>query len=292
MTDSFGVMDFSSLKKENQVNGASRPLDSEITVSEANLEEIITASQQYLTFLLVTSSRVPGGAAFVDDVRDAIERYTGTIRFALLDADLEPRVAAALRLQSLPAAMVFIKGQLQPLFEGIVTKEQLEPVLDNLVQIASHEGLHTEEVAPKADQAQLPPELEAAYQAMEQGDFDTAKTHFVSYLEGHPQDEEAKKGLAMSELLKRTEGADLQAGREAAAANPADVCAQLHGADLDLLGGHVEDAFSRLLTTFRDADSDEDKTIVRTRLLELFDVVGASDERVQHARKRLSRLMF
>lgn len=292
MTDSFGVMDFSSLKKENQVNGASSPLASEITVSEANLEALITESQQFLTFMLVTSSRVPGGASFVDDVREAIERYSGTIRFALLDADLEPRVAAALRLQSLPAALVFIKGQLQPLFEGVVTKEQLEPVLDNLVQIAAHEGLHTEAVPEKAESPQLPEELAAAYAAMEQGEFEVAKSHFASYLEVHPQDEEAKKGLAMIALLKRTEGADLQAGRQAAAANPADASAQLHAADLDLLGGHVEDAFSRLLTTFRDSDSESDKEALRGRLLELFDVVGASDERVQHARKRLSRLLF
>ena len=90
--------------------------------------------------------------------------------------------------------------------------------------------------------------------------------------------------------MRRTQSVDLQAGREAAASNPKDIDAQLLAADLDLLGGHVDDAFARLLTSFRDTPSERDR--IRERLLELFDVVGVEDERVLQARKKLSRLMF
>ncbi len=291
MTDGYGVMDFSTLKKENQTSGTSEPLKGEVTVTEEALEGLIQSSQQQVTFLLVTSARVSGGAAFVDDVRSAVARHVGTIRLAIVDADTQPRVAAALRIQSMPAAMLLLKGQLQPLFEGIVGKDQLGPLLDNIAQVAAQEGLQTAEPVEEPDEPELPAEMAAAYSAMEAGDFENARTHFSSYLESNPGDSEAKKGIAMVALLKRTAGADLNSGREAAAANPADVDAQLNAADLDLLGGHVDDAFARLLTTFRDSDAEQRDTI-RERLLELFDVVGPEDSRVGAARKRLSRLMF
>lgn len=288
MTDSFSMLDFNSLKKENQVNGASEPIAGEISVSEANLEEIIKSSQQKIIFMLVTSSRVPAGASFVDEMRETLSRYSDTISFALLDADAEPRVAAALGLNSLPAALIFLKGQLQPLFEGVVGKEQLEPVLQNLVQLAAQEGMQN---SPTNEEANTPQELEAAFTALEAGDFETAKTKFSEHLETHPHDEEAKKGLAMIELFKRTENVELNESRRQAADNPEDISAQLLAADLDLLGGHVDDAFGRLLSSFVKANED-DRQILKARLLEFFEVVGASDERVVAARKRLSRLMF
>ena len=42
--------------------------------------------------------------------------------------------------------------------------------------------------------------------------------------------------------MKRTAGVDLHAARAAAAADPTDIAAALTVADLDVLGGHVEDA--------------------------------------------------
>ena len=110
-------------------------------------------------------------------------------------------------------------------------------------------------------------------------------------LQESPADGEAKAGLATVELMRRTQGADLAAARQAAADAPADLDAQLLVADLDMLGGHVEDAFTRLLDQLRGADQ-ETKDAVRTRLLELFEVAGADDPRVAPARKRLANLLY
>lgn len=291
MTDGFGVMDFSTLKKENQTSGSSEPLADEVAVTEEGLEALIASSQQRLTFLLITSARVNGGAAFVDDVRAALARYVGTIRLAIVDADTQPRVAAALRVQALPAAMLLLKGQLQPLFEGVVKVDQLAPVLENLAQLAAEEGLETAAPVEAEAEPEIPEGLLPAYTALEEGKFEESTAHFAAYLETHPGDVEAKKGMQMVALMERVQGADLVAGRSAAAANPTDVPAQLHAADLDLLGGHVDDAFARLLVSFRDA-SEDDRGPIRERLLALFEIVGAEDPRVLAARKRLSRLMF
>ena len=62
-------------------------------------------------------------------------------------------------------------------------------------------------------------------------------------------------------------------------------------ADLDVSGGHLEDAFDRLLTLFPALDA-EGKTAVRTRMLEYFEVAGAEDPRVGAARRRLTTLLY
>ena len=95
----------------------------------------------------------------------------------------------------------------------------------------------------------------------------------------------------MAKLLQRTEGVDLTAAREAAAANPDDVDAQTMVADLDMLGGHVDDAFNRLIDVVR-RTSDADRNKAREHLIALFGAVGNDDPRVRKARQNLASALF
>ena len=79
--------------------------------------------------------------------------------------------------------------------------------------------------------------------------------------------------------------------RKDAAEKPDDVQAQIAAADLDLVGGHVEDAFGRLVETVRRTTGD-DRNAARVRLLELFEVIGGDDPRVTAARSALARVLF
>jgi putative thioredoxin len=110
-------------------------------------------------------------------------------------------------------------------------------------------------------------------------------------LKENPADADAELGLAQVGLLQRTHDADLQTARAAAADHPTDVAAQTLVADLDLLGGHVEDAFLRLIDLVK-ATSGEDRERARAHLLELFSVVGSQDERVRKARTALMSALF
>ena len=91
--------------------------------------------------------------------------------------------------------------------------------------------------------------------------------------------------------MKRTRGVDLQAARAAAAGNPTDVDAALVVADMDVLGGHVEDAFVRLIDLVR-VTAGDDRERVKTHLLDLFAVVGNQDERVRKGRTSLMSALF
>ena len=95
----------------------------------------------------------------------------------------------------------------------------------------------------------------------------------------------------MAKLLQRTQGVDLQEARAAAAANPDDVDAQTLVADLDMLGGHVNDSFNRLIEVVR-RTADAERNQAREHLIGLFGAVGNDDPRVIKARQNLANALF
>lgn len=298
MTDPYGVIDLASLKKDaSSPSGDSGAAGAwEVEVTEQDLERIIAESDQVATLLAVTSSRVPQVAAFLADLRRLVDAKAGALRLATVDADTQPRVAQAMRVQSLPTVMLLLRGQVQPLFEGVVPEAELAPLLDQVAQLAQQQGMTGMAGAPGEQDAEPEPEplsplQQEAYDAIESGDLEAAIAAYQKLLTENPADEEARAGLASVGLMQRTQDADLQAARSAAADRPEDIDAQLLVADLDVLGGHVDDAFSRLLTLLRGADA-ETKDRVRERLLSLFEVVGAQDPRVAPARRRMASLLY
>ena len=148
--------------------------------------------------------------------------------------------------------------------------------------------------APAAEEGAEPvsdPRDAAAEAALAADDIETAVAEYQKLVDANPADGEAAAGLAMARLLQRTRGVDLQAAREAAAADPDDVAAQTLVADLDLLGGHVDDAFNRLIELVRRTAGDE-RNAAREHLLGLFGAVGNDDPRVQSGRQRLASALF
>jgi putative thioredoxin len=101
----------------------------------------------------------------------------------------------------------------------------------------------------------------------------------------------ARAGQAQVGLLTRTHEVDLAGARAAAAADAGDLTAQLLVADLDVLGGNVEDAFARLIDLVRTTAGDE-RERVRLRLIDLFEVVGGDDPRVAPARRALANALY
>ena len=169
-----------------------------------------------------------------------------------------------------------------------------------LLQLAAQNGVTGTLTVDEADAAEsdeepteppLPPLHAAAFAAIEEGDYDAAIVAYEQALVENPKDEDARAGLGQVRLLSRVTGLDLEASRAAAAAAPTDVAAQFAVADLDIAGGHVDDAFGRLLDLFAALPADE-RAPVRERLLELFGLIGDPDPRVIRARGRLASLLF
>jgi len=137
----------------------------------------------------------------------------------------------------------------------------------------------------------VPPEHQEAHQLAAQGDYAGAAAAYEQVLQANPNDTLAARERAKALLLARSATADVREVRKAAADRPDDVEAQLAVADVDMIGGQIEDAFSRLLDYLADGHPDQVEP-VRKRLLEYFMIPEATDERVKRARRRLATLMY
>ncbi|MCK8677516.1 MULTISPECIES: tetratricopeptide repeat protein [Streptomyces] len=229
--------------------------------------------------------------------------YSGRFVLAKIDVDANQLLMQQFGVQGIPAVFAVVAGQALPLFQGAAPEAQIRQTLDQLVQVAEERfgltGIAVDGEAVPGEQPAAPVQpagpydalLEAAVQALDAGDFAGAVQAYKNVLVDDPTNSEATLGLAQAELLGRVGGLDAQAVRTAAADDPSDVRAQLEAADLDLVGGHVEDAFGRLVETVRRTAGD-DRNTARLRLLELFEVVGADDPRVVKARGALARVLF
>ncbi|WP_245873532.1 tetratricopeptide repeat protein [Brevibacterium ihuae] len=215
----------------------------------------------------------------------------GRVVLAKVDVDANPRIQQMFQVQSIPTVVAIIQGQPVPLFQGAQPEPQVRQVFDQLLQAAAQSGM-TKIAVPAGQAAPEPaPAHPEALAALEAGDLETAAEVYRRALAEAPADADAAVGLARVGLLRRTRDLDAQAVRERAAAEPRSVEAALDCADLDLAGGHVDDAFSRLLTVLT-TSAGEEREAVRVRLLELFEVVGSTDPRVVKARARLMRALF
>ncbi len=228
------------------------------------------------------------------------DEYGGRILLAKIDVDANPQLAQAFQVQSIPSVFAVVKGQPIPLFQGAQPEPQVRQVLTELLRVAEANGVSGRLTAgPVAEvdveeepiEEALPPLHQAAYDAIERDDLEGAVAAYEQALRESPADDLARVGLAQVQLMLRTKDVDPVAARAAAAAAPTDVALQIVVADLDILGGHVEDAFGRLIDTVR-VTSGDDRDSARKHLVELFDVIGTDDPRVPKARISLANALF
>ncbi|MFI5974242.1 tetratricopeptide repeat protein [Streptomyces sp. NPDC051452] len=282
--------------------GAVSPADLVIDVDEAGFERDV----------LQRSAEVPVVIDFwaewcqpCKQLSPVLERlaveYGGRFLLAKIDVDANQMLMQQFGVQGIPAVFAVVAGQALPLFQGAADEQQIRQTLDQLVQVAEERfgltGLTVDPDAEPGGAVAAPVEgpyevsLNAAARALDAGDLGGAIQAYRNVLADDPAHPEAKLGLAQAELLQRVQNLDPQKVRQEAAEKPADADAQIAAADLDLVGGHVEDAFGRLIDTVRGTVGDE-RDAVRRRLLELFELVGPEDPRVVGARRALARALY
>ncbi|MEX5270105.1 tetratricopeptide repeat protein [Kocuria sabuli] len=261
-------------------------------VSTADFQDVAQLSTQVPVVFALWARFSEQSVAFADTLEQVVDRYRGRILLASVDAEASPEIAQMFQAQSVPTVVALLGGRPVPLFNSTVPAEQVAQFLDELLGLAEQNGISGTVDPVRADEPEpLPPLHQEAADALEAGDLDAAEAAYRRAIAENPGDREAKLALAQVHLLQRVLPLDPATVRAEAAAAPDEVSAQLRVADLDVSGGHVEDAFRRLLDLVR-RTAGEDRDTVRRRLLELFDVVGAEDPRVVTARGALMRALF
>ncbi|TXN29745.1 co-chaperone YbbN [Lacisediminihabitans profunda] len=227
-----------------------------------------------------------------------VTEYAGRFVLATVDAAANPQLQQAFHATAAPTVAAVIGGRPIALYEGELSEADVRQVLEQLATLAAQNGV-TGTVSPDAagavpaepEELPLPPHHQEAYDAIAAGDYGTAIAEYKTAIAQDPRDRLAVAGLAQVSLLARLGTATAADIRSAAAAAPGELPAQLAVADLDVSGGHLEDAFARLLDLFPTLDA-AGKDAVRTRLLDYFEIAGVDDPRVVAARRRLTTLLY
>ncbi len=261
--------------------------------SDATFESVLELSTRVPVVVEIIA---PGLSSALGPI---VESYGGRLVLAVVDGSVSPQIAQAFQVREVPAVAAVVAGRPVNLFIGIPSEQEVRQVFDELLQLAAQNGVNGTVPAAGGGEGEtaepepepLPPLHQEAYDAITAGDYPAAIAAYRKALAENPRDQEAVAGLAQVSLLHRLTGKTAVEIRDAAAARPADVDAQLDVADLDVSGGHLEDAFSRLLDVFAGA-SQEDRDRIRARMLEYFEVAGAEDPRVVAARGRLASLLY
>jgi putative thioredoxin len=274
-----------------------------VDVTEANFQELVELSATVPVVIALWAAYSPGSGQLVDALEQIVDSYDGRLVLGAADIDAFPQLAQAFAVQAVPTAVAVVKGQPVPLFQGGAEEQQIRSLLDELLKVAAANGVTgrigaggpgSPDGADAAAVPPLPPLHQAAFDAIEAGDYAAAAAAYRQALNEMPADADAKAGLAQVELMGRLQplsAADTEALRQKAADEPDNLDAQLGVADLDVAGGHVEDGLGRVVA-FIGRNFGPERETARVRLLELFDVVGTSDPRVAKARQNLARVLF
>jgi putative thioredoxin len=256
----------------------------EVTVENLN-SNILPLSLVRPVIVLMWSPRSAESQAMVTTLGKLEQDYQATWSLARVNIDTHPEIAQAFQTKNVPYAVAIIAEQMVPLFEQAYPEAQVRLVIDKVLTLSAQQGIG------EAPVEQMEPEEEEAMNALESGEFAVAEAAYKKWLSRKPNESLAKLGLAQTQLLIRTQGLDLNKIIEDSAKSPTDVELQLKAADVEIVNGGVEAAFSRLLNLVK-ATQGDDKNKVKTHLLNLFALVDQSDPRLISARKELASSIF
>ena len=281
-----GAVDLSSLKQRAQ-QGSTTGAPGGVEVTETNFEaEVLVRSGEVPVVVLLWSPRSDTSIQLADALAGLAAADGGTWSLATVNVDTAPRVASMFGIEAVPTVVALAGGQPLASFEGSQPPDQLRRWVDSL--LAATAG----KVGGEADSEQeaVDPALAAAREILDAGDFAAAATAYQSILDADPQHIEAKGALRQIIFLGRA-GAVPPDAIAVADAAPDDIDAAFGAADAQILSHDVAGAFSRLIKLVKRTAGDE-RTRVRTRLIELFELFDPADPDVIASRRNLANALY
>ena len=242
----------------------------------------------------------------------AVTAAKGRVRLVKIDVDQNQRIAAQLRIQSIPTVYAFWQGQPVDGFQGAVPGSEIKAFIDRAAALAGDGGLAEA--------------LETAETMLAEGAATDAAEVFAAILGEEPENAAAYGGLARAHLaaggLDQAEAllnaapaaiaaaapveaakAQLALMRQAADAGPlhdleAVVTAEPanHQARFDYAtalhaAGKIDEAVDQLLELFR-RDREWNGGAAKAQMLTIFEALKPTDPIVLKGRRRLSSMIF
>ncbi|PXX02541.1 putative thioredoxin [Mycolicibacterium moriokaense] len=283
-----GAVDLSALKQPPPSRDGAAAAPGGVEVTEANFEaEVLVRSNEVPVVVLLWSPRSEASAQLGDALAQLADADGGKWSLATVNVDVVPRVAQMFGVQAVPTVVALAAGQPLSSFQGPQPPEQLRKWVDSLLNATA--GKLGD--AGDADEAErVDPELAQARAHLDAGDFDAALTAYQALLDANPNHEEATGAVRQIGFLQR---ATTRAPGAIVAANaaPDDIEVAFAAADVEILQQDVAAAFDRLVALIKRTAGD-DRTKVRTRLIELFDLFDPADPEVIAGRRKLANALY
>ncbi|KRE30683.1 thioredoxin [Mycobacterium sp. Soil538] len=285
-----GAVDLSALKQRPASPGAGPTggTPGGVAVTEVNFEaEVLVRSNEVPVVVMLWSPRSDSSVQLAEVLSGLAQGDGGKWSLATVNVDTTPRVAQMFGVQAVPTVVALAAGQPLSSFEGMQPPEQLRRWVDSLLEATAGKlgGGQDIEQGEQAD-----PEVERARSLLDEGDFDGARAAYQSILDADPNHQEAKGAVRQIGFLQRatTHPQDAVA---IADASPDDLDAALAAADVEILQQNIEAAFNRLIALVKRTAGD-DRSAVRTRLIELFDLFDPADPEVIAGRRNLANALY
>ena len=286
-----GAVDLSALKQQTAPagegdGGAAQPNGLEIT--EANLEaEVLVRSSQIPVVVLLWSPRSEASAQLGDALAQLAVADAGKWSLATVNVDAVPRVAQMFGVQAVPTVVALAAGQPLASFQGSQPPDQLRRWVDSLLNATAGK---LSGAGDGEEPEQVDPELSQAREHLDSGDFDAALKAYQALLDANPNHAEAKGAVRQIGFLQRATSR-APGAIVAADAAPDDIEVAFAAADVEILQQDVAAAFDRLIALVKRTAGD-DRTKVRTRLIELFDLFDPADPEVIAGRRKLANALY
>jgi putative thioredoxin len=283
-----GAVDLSALKQPPPPADGAGAAPGGLEVTEANLEaEVLVRSNQVPVVVLLWSPRSEASAQLGDVLAQLEAADQGKWSLATVNVDAAPRVAQMFGVQAVPTVVAVAAGQPLSSFQGLQPPQELRRWVDSLLSATAGK------LAGGADgdePEQVDPELAKAREHLDAGDFDAALAAYQSLLDANPNHAEAKGAVRQIGFLQRAT-ARAPGAVVAADAAPDDIEVAFAAADVEILQRDVAAAFDRLIALIKRTEGEE-RTRVRTRLIELFDLFDPADPEVIAGRRKLANALY
>ena len=286
-----GAVDLSALKQPPPSREGATAAPGGVEITEANLEaEVLVRSSQVPVVVLLWSPRSEASAQLGDVLAQLADADGGKWSLATVNVDVVPRVAQMFGVQAIPTVVALAAGQPLSSFQGVQPPEQLRKWVDSLLNTTAGKLGDAADGGDGEEPEQVDPELAQARAHLDAGDFDAALTAYQALLDANPNDAEAKGAVRQIGFLQRATAQRPDAVAVADAA-PDDIDAAFAAADVDILQQNVAAAFDRLIALIK-RTADDERTKVRTRLIELFDLFDPADPEVIAGRRKLANALY
>ena len=244
----------------------------------------------------------------------AVTEAKGKVRLVKIDVDQNQRIAAQMRVQSIPAVFGFVGGQPVDAFLGAQSPAQIKAFVDRLVAMSGGNagleealGMAEEMLAEGAaadaaqtyaailteDEGNVAALAGLARSHLALGEVERAREILALAPKGKENDPATRRG-AGADRARRGERRRRRGGASSRAAverNPNDHQARYDLA-MALVGeGDQAGAIEALLELFR-RDREWNDGAAKTQLFKLFDSLGPKSEAAQKGRRRLSSMIF